>query len=769
MIDFNFLDNLNKPQRDAVEYIDGPSLVIAGAGSGKTMVLTYKIAYLLKMGMKPYNILSLTFTNKAAREMKERIGKMMDAEQAKNLWMGTFHSIFNHILRIESKVLGFTSDYTIYEPSDCRSLVTSIIKEMGLEEKTYKAQTVCNYISKAKNALVMPKEYSMSDEMRRHDAACNMPMVYEIYSRYFARCHQANVMDFDDLLLYTYILFEVNPEICDKYAKHFYYILVDEYQDTNFAQHKILNLLAKVHKRICVVGDDAQSIYSFRGAKIDNILQFTNQYANARMFKLEQNYRSTQNIVNAANSLIENNKHQIHKTIFSKNEKGKPILLSKVYSDLEEGEVVSNQIVLLCKKDQIPYSSIAILYRKNSQGRVFEESLRKHGIPYRIYGGRSFYDQKEIKDVLAYFRLIVNPKDEEALRRVVKNSVEGIGAITIGKLQNAAFEKGVSIWDVVKSPKTFGVVLSIRTLQKLENFSQLIESMMNFDSDAYTLGVYVIKNSGLLAEAYANNSLENKEIQDNLSELLNGINTFVELQKEMGEEEHVSLADYLSEVALLSDTDDSKTEGKDMVTLMTIHASKGLEFDAVFVVGMEENIFPSPMAGYSEKEMEEERRLFYVAITRSKKRCFLSCAKSRYEYSKVDFNSPSRFLKELDSRCVEENEPKTHNIQNHQKTNYFDSGDIERYPRESLAFSVNPFYKRVKTTETSLVEGALLKYIIINGEKCTVGCKVEHSRFGVGEITELKGTQENCTATVVFRNVGEKHLLLKYAKLTPLL
>lgn len=757
--DLSFLDRLNPSQREAVEYVDGPSLVIAGAGSGKTMVLTYKIAYLLMSGMRPYHILALTFTNKAAREMKTRVGLLVGDLEASSLWMGTFHSIFNRILRKEAGVFGFTPDYTIYQPSDSKSLVKSILKERNLDEKTYKIGTILNRISEAKNALVTPSEYTQSRETLQRDSNANMPLLHEIYASYCMRCHQANAMDFDDLLLFTYKLFAEYPETCRRYAKRFEYILVDEYQDTNYAQHQILIQLSQLNKKICVVGDDAQSIYSFRGANIENILQFQDLYNGTRLFKLEQNYRSTRNIVGAANSLIEKNTRQIPKKIYSENEDGARISLKHAFSDVEEGEIVSNEISRLVRKEHLKYEQIAILYRTNSQSRIFEEALRKHAIPYRIYGGFSFYDQKLIKDILAYFRLIVNANDEEAFKRIVNYPTRGIGNVTINKVLQAASEHQVGVWKVMQSPGTFGVDVNNGTLSKLNGFYDLIERFRDSHVDAYTLGVRVLNESGIMQEAYKDTSLESKEMQDNLSEVLNGMSTFVSMQRETGDE-RIYMSDYLSEVALLSDTDDQETEGEDRVTMMTVHSSKGLEFDAVFIVGMEEELFPNQMAMFSQKELEEERRLFYVAITRAKNRCYLSCAKSRYRFGQMDFYQPSRFLKEIDAKYI--NDDSKTALPGFTSRKDFSMPLFKKAP----AFSPAPqpaSMKRINVHQDK--ESTTLETALINNQLCSVGTMVEHDRFGVGEIKAFSGTPDNVTATILFQNVGEKKLLLKYAKL----
>lgn len=760
-----FLKDLNESQRSAVEYVDGPSLVIAGAGSGKTRVLTYKIAYLLEMGMKPWNILALTFTNKAAREMKERIALLVGPNHSQTLWMGTFHSLFNRMLRQESSLFHFTSNYTIYQPGDCKSLVNAILKELGLDNKVYKPGTVCGKISEAKNALILPDEYIADLETYQRDNQQKMPALGQIYKKYMARMHQANAMDFDDLLLYTYLLFEHYPEVRKKYASRFHYILVDEYQDTNYAQHEILRLLSEGNDHVCVVGDDAQSIYSFRGARIDNILKFTQQYQGAKLFKLEQNYRSTQTIVGAANSLIAFNKEQIKKDVYSKNEIGNPLILNVAYSDVEEGEIVCNQIQILHLKNDLKYQDMAILYRTNAQSRIFEEGLRKRMIPYRIYGGRSFYDQKEIRDILAYFRLIINPNDEEALKRIINYPTRGIGNITVEKLINAAVNSEVGIWEVLGNPIAYHVTLSAATQKKLESFYEMITKFIEKreEEDAYQMGSRIIKESGIFQEAYKSHDIESQTMQDNLSELLNAMNTFVEIQMESVEEPHAFLTDYLNEVSLLSDIDNNETENKDMVTLMTVHSAKGLEFDSVFIVGLEENLFPNSMAMYSQKELEEERRLFYVAITRAKNFCFLSCSKMRFHYGKMDFCEPSSFLKEIDKQYlrlkVEIDERKS-NL-NMPRKSIFERNSS----KISQELQTNKKLHAIISNSEVLTEGKMLDFAEINGQILKPGLKVEHDRFGVGEILSLEGDPGNIKATIRFRNSGEKCLLLKYAKI----
>ena len=650
----DYIEELNESQRAAVLYGDGPSLVIAGAGSGKTRVLTYKIAYLLENGYNPWNILALTFTNKAAREMKERIARQVGEQRARFLWMGTFHSVFSRILRAEASHIGFTSQFTIYDSADSKSLIRSIIKEMGLDEKTYKPGSVQARISNAKNHLVSPSGYAANKEAYEGDLAAKMPAIRDIYSRYWERCRQAGAMDFDDLLVYTYILFRDFPDVLARYREQFRYVLVDEYQDTNYAQHSIVLQLTKENQRVCVVGDDAQSIYSFRGADIDNILYFTKIYPDTKVFKLEQNYRSTQTIVRAANSLIEKNERQIPKEVFSEKERGEAIGVFQAYSDVEEGDIVTNKIAQLRREHDYEYSDFAILYRTNAQSRVFEEALRKRGMPYKIYGGLSFYQRKEIKDIIAYFRLVVNPNDEEAFKRIINYPARGIGDTTVGKIITAATDNNVSLWTVLCEPITYGLSINKGTHTKLQDFRALIEQFMADVTvkNAYEIGTEIIRQSGIINEVCQDNSPENLSRKENIEELVNGMNDFCAMRQEEGNT-NVSLIDFLSEVSLLTDQDSDKEGDGEKVTLMTVHSAKGLEFRNVFVVGMEENLFPSGMAGDSPRAMEEERRLFYVAITRAEEHCFLSFAKTRFRYGKMEFGSPSRFLRDIDTRFLQ--------------------------------------------------------------------------------------------------------------------
>lgn len=750
----NILDELNENQREAVTFIDGPSLVIAGAGSGKTRVLTYKIAYLLSKGVEPYRILALTFTNKASKEMKERIDMLVGGNKARYLWMGTFHSVFYRILRAEAAAIGFKSNFTIYDASDAKSLVKSIIKDMQLDDKVYKASSVVNRISWAKNMLLTPEEYASDADCYLSDKAQHIPAVRDIYRIYAMRCRASEVMDFDDLLLYTYKLFISHPDICRNYSERFEYILVDEYQDTNLAQHRILFELAKVNKRICAVGDDAQSIYGFRGADIDNILQFCNRYDGARLFKLEQNYRSTQNIVNAAGSVILHNKGQIKKEVFSQKEAGSPLQIFSAYSDIEEGEIVCNQIAKQCREAKLSFRDVAILYRTNAQSRIFEEALRKRAIPYRIYGGLSFYQRKEVKDVIAYFRLTINPNDEEAFKRVINYPKRGIGSTTVEKITSAATQAEVGIWQVMENPESFGVSVNKGTAQKLAAFASLISSFGagKSNEDASLLSKRIVRETGIMADLFKDNSPEGQNRVENVTELIGGIETFVEQQNEEDREDQIFMEDYMQRVSLLTDTDKTDDDTP-KVTLMTIHSAKGLEFSSVFIVGMEEGLFPGSCAVYDAREKEEERRLFYVAITRAKEYCTLSYSKSRYRYGKMEFAEPSSFLAEIDSRYVNKAGGKASN-KFAEKQRTMDAADIFSHPIRQTPKHFVP----LSSGFTDKKESKKL------GERLSVGMQIEHERFGIGEIVNLEGAGENSKATVKFQNAGEKTLLLKFAR-----
>ncbi|MGP1437187.1 MAG: ATP-dependent helicase [Phocaeicola sp.] len=772
----NYLEELNDNQREAVLYNDGPSLVVAGAGSGKTRVLTYKIAYLLEQGMEPWSVLALTFTNKAAREMKARIEKQV-GERAKYLWMGTFHSIFSRILRREAEVIGFSSNFTIYDVADSKSMIKTIIKDMQLDDKTYKPGIIQNRISLSKNYLILPADYSKDVEALQDDANHRMPLVSEIYRQYVDRCKNSNAMDFDDLLVYTYVLFRDHEDIRRKYADQFKYVLVDEYQDTNYAQHSIVLQLTKDNQRVCVVGDDAQSIYSFRGANIDNILKFTKLYKNAKLFKLERNYRSTQEIVNAANSLIAKNTDQIRKDVYSKKEIGDPLQVFSAYSDVEEGAIVVKQINHLHCRENCSYSDIAILYRTNAQSRIFEESLRKQNIPYKIYGGLSFYQRKEIKDVISYFRLAVNPNDEEAFKRIINYPTRGIGDITLNKISVAALKNNVSLWTILTDFANNGLDISKGTLNKLNGFRTLMEEFQKqaMEVDAYQVGMNIVKESGVINDIYQSTDPEDLSRQENLEELMNGLKDFVDGRQEEGNE-HVLLSDYLAEISLLTDQDNDKDENADKVTLMTIHSAKGLEFRNVFIVGLEENLFPSPMSLNSERQLEEERRLFYVAITRAEEHCFLSFAKMRYKYGQTEFSSPSRFLRDIDSRYLNMSQAREEGVdtdhdEEHSRLS-FRSTNLHRKPlfaqTNKPTASNSTVSKSIVSSERHFKKMSVATSGSTVGNHAPVGLDIgqviEHERFGIGDVINIEGSGDQCKATVKFRNAGTKQLLLKFAR-----
>ncbi len=651
----DLLNDLNEAQRAAVEYIDGPSLVIAGAGSGKTRVLTYKIAYLLSQGMKPWSIMALTFTNKAAREMKERIGKLVGNDLAQHLYMGTFHSIFSRILRAEAEHIGFNNNFTIYDESDSRSLIKAIVKEMGLDDKKYKPAAVHAKISMAKNNLMSAAAYDSDAAIFEQNKRAQMPEVGKIFVAYVQRCKQANAMDFDDLLTLTYQLFREHEDIRHKYAARFDYVLVDEYQDTNHVQMSIVMQLCQEKQRVCAVGDDSQSIYSFRGANIDNILNYQRQFQGTRLFKLEQNYRSTQTIVEAANSLIKHNRNQIPKDVFSENAKGEKIQYKPAYSDKEEAAIVAKDVKRIRREDGCQYSDFAILYRTNAQSRSFEEEFRKQGIPYRIYGGLSFYQRKEIKDIIAYFRLVANPDDEEAIKRIINYPARGIGATTVLKIADCAHQNQVSFWEVIGAPERYELAVTKGTMNKLETFRLLISSFIERaqTTDVYELGDAIIKESGISQDIMSGKDADDLARQENLEEFLSGMSAFVEERREEGRFDELFLQDYLQDVALLTDADSDGDKDEPRVSLMTVHAAKGLEFPTVFVVGLEENIFPSPLSAASLRELEEERRLLYVAITRAEKHCILTNAKNRWRYGKMEFDNPSRFIDEIDGKLID--------------------------------------------------------------------------------------------------------------------
>ena len=803
------LSALNESQREAVLFCDGPSLVIAGAGSGKTRVLTYKIAYLLEQGMQPWQILALTFTNKAAREMKERIARLVGDERARYLQMGTFHSVFARILRAEADKLGFQPNFTIYDQSDARSLVKTIIKEMGLDDKVYKPASVADRISMAKNHLVLPVHYA-STAWAVDDAASKRPAVKDIYLRYSERCRQANALDFDDLLVQTYVLFDQHEDVRRRYAEKFQFVLVDEYQDTNYAQQQIVLQLTHERQRVCVVGDDAQSIYSFRGANIDNILNFREAYDDARLFKLEQNYRSTQLIVQAANSLIRKNERQIQKDVYSCNEVGDMLTLKPAYSDREEALIVCQDIKRLRREDKCSYSDFAILYRTNAQSRSFEEQMRKDNIPYRIYGGLSFYQRKEIKDVIAYFRLVANPDDEEAFKRIVNYPTRGIGNTTIDKIVSTANNYGVSLWRVISDPVLFPLEVNKGTLAKIDAFRQLIDGWRQrlTVEDAYQLGHDIIMTSGISRDIYGSHNPEDISRQENLEEFLSGMQDFVEGRREEDMGDQVCLTDFLQEVALLTDLDSDDGDENDKVVLMTIHAAKGLEFPTVFVVGLEENIFPSPMCTNSMRELEEERRLLYVAITRAEKHCIMTCAQNRFRYGRMEYDTPSRFIKDFDPQLIrvisEKGGDSFDRRDSFGRKDIFSSADgytrglgettsrgsqwmqnprpvasqfrADPKPRAVAPRQpekpVEPFSDSFKRTLQTASGGRFRpvgravapRPMASEGGTLTEGAVIEHQRFGVGRVMKLEGIGENQKATVEFKNAGTKQLLLKFAR-----
>ena len=814
----DLLNDLNEAQRAAVEYIDGPSLVIAGAGSGKTRVLTYKIAYLLSQGMKPWSIMALTFTNKAAREMKERIGKLVGNDLAQHLYMGTFHSIFSRILRAEAEHIGFNNNFTIYDESDSRSLIKAIVKEMGLDDKKYKPAAVHAKISMAKNNLMSAAAYESDAAIFEQNKRAQMPEVGKIFVAYVQRCKQANAMDFDDLLTLTYQLFREHEDIRHKYAARFDYVLVDEYQDTNHVQMSIVMQLCQEKQRVCVVGDDSQSIYSFRGANIDNILNYQRQFQGTRLFKLEQNYRSTQTIVEAANSLIKHNRNQIPKDVFSENAKGEKIQYKPAYSDKEEAVIVAKDVKRIRREDGCQYNDFAILYRTNAQSRSFEEEFRKQGIPYRIYGGLSFYQRKEIKDIIAYFRLVANPDDEEAIKRIINYPARGIGATTVLKIADCAHQNQVSFWEVIGAPEQYGLAVNKGTMNKLETFRLLISSFIDRaqTTDVYELGDAIIKESGISQDIMSGKDADDLARQENLEEFLSGMSAFVEERREEGRFDELFLQDYLQDVALLTDADSDGDKDEPRVSLMTVHAAKGLEFPTVFVVGLEENIFPSPLSAASLRELEEERRLLYVAITRAEKHCILTNAKNRWRYGKMEFDNPSRFIDEIDSKLIDSQDEAGGSLFGSRADSSSDQPEWARAqrPRRPWEDADQPRYSSryqnskpvasqfVADPKPSLSEGNFKSVRVLNAAKrymethsshpasrstgssaasvsssaassagsssCGLqeGMKIEHQRFGRGTVLKIEGTGENTKATVEFVHSGTKQLLLKFAKFT---
>ena len=822
----DLLKDLNEAQQQAVSYIDGPSLVIAGAGSGKTRVLTYKIAYLLQQGMKPWSIMALTFTNKAAREMKERIGKLVGNDLAQHLYMGTFHSIFSRILRAEAEHIGFNSNFTIYDETDSRSLLKAIVKEKGLDEKIYKPAAVHAKISMAKNNLMSAEAYEADADIFMQNKRNNMQKMGEVYKEYVQRCKQANAMDFDDLLVLTFQLFRDHEEVRRKYAERFDYILVDEYQDTNHVQMSIVMQLCREKLRVCAVGDDSQSIYSFRGANIDNILNYQRQLPGTRLFKLEQNYRSTQTIVEAANSLIHHNRNQIPKEVFSRNDEGEKIQYKPAYSDKEEALIVAKDIKRIKRQDDCGYNDFAILYRTNAQSRSFEEEFRRQGIPYRIYGGLSFYQRKEIKDIIAYFRLVANPDDEEAIKRIINYPARGIGATTVAKVAACAHDNQVSIWDVIGEAAHYGLNVNKGTLAKLENFRLLISSFIDRSHtlNVYDLGDAIIKEARISEDIMQGKDADDLARQENLEEFLSGMQTFVAERQEEGRMDETFLTDFLQDVALLTDADSDGEKDEPRVSLMTVHAAKGLEFATVFVVGLEENIFPSPIAATTVRELEEERRLLYVAITRAEKHCILTNAQNRFRYGKMEFDNPSRFIEEIDPELIEgEGMPSRSSFGSFGRRSSYGSdrstygsdrssgrgsygsegGYGGRMPWDSKSVSsqfkadAKPSYTSPKpkpsasaassslkpasavsaaspkpssvafsSPKSASAASSLLKPASSSSSSLREGCKIEHQRFGIGEVLKLEGSGENAKATVAFTHAGTKQLLLKFAKYT---
>lgn len=762
----DFLSELNESQRAAVEHCSSPSLVIAGAGSGKTRVLTYKIAYLLKTGYQPWSILALTFTNKAAQEMRERIKKLVSESEAHALWMGTFHSIFARILRIEAENVGYNSSFTIYDSTDAQNLVKQIIKELALDDKKYKPALVAGRISEAKNNLVSAKMYADSYETMQRDRMQHLGEIHRIYSIYADRLRKSNAMDFDDLLMNTFYLLKNHPDIAVKYQDRFQYVLVDEYQDTNRVQHEIVKLLTNQNQRVCVVGDDAQSIYSFRGAVIDNILDFQQLYPNTQLFKLERNYRSTQTIVEAAGSVINHNRHQIRKAVYSENAKGEPIAILEAYSDKEEASIVGRQISRLHQAGN-NWKDIAILYRTNSQSRSFEEELRRLGFPYRIVGGFSFYQRKEVKDAVAYLRLAVNLYDEAALRRIINVPARGIGATTIEKLSACALEHNVGMWDVLSAPQSYGLLLNTGTLTKLQRFAEMMNeaSIMAQKENAYEVAIYLIHQSNYWEYIFQGNGIDDVSSQEYLQSLVDGMATWVEDATETGEND--SLTNYLQTISLLSDIEEGEEESEDKVTMMTVHSAKGLEFPVVFVVGMEEGLFPAER-GSSERELEEERRLFYVAMTRAENRLFITWSKSRVMYGQWRNNSRSRFVGEIDRQYVNGGlrpgkdmfgsyapSPQAYSAQ--PKT-------LSSNSQKSFSSSQNSPSSSLRSVRS--VTSGFTSQAPLSGDagKLQVGNQIMHSRFGKGVVTAVEGKGLDTKAIVDFENLGVKQLLLRFSK-----
>ncbi len=786
---YNYLNDLNEIQRKAVEYIKGPSLIIAGAGSGKTRVLTYKIAHLLRLGNHPATILALTFTNKAAREMKERIGKIVGAKTASQLWMGTFHSIFARILRYEADTIGFPKNYTIYDTTDSRNLIKTIVKELQLDSKIYSPRQIHSKISKAKNNLITPPQYKNNYEFQQADRVMRQPATGQIYEIYVRRCYKSGAMDFDDLLVNTLLLLKNNKTILAKYQDRFRYILVDEYQDTNFVQYFIVKLLAAAHKNVCVVGDDSQSIYSFRGARIENILHFQKDYPNNKLFKLEQNYRSTQNIVDAANSIIEKNKNRIPKVVWSDNDVGNKIDVKQFMNELEEAINTVNGIIDARYSNHIDFKDVAILYRTNAQSRSFEEALRKRNIPYKIYSGVSFYQRKEIKDLLAYYRLVVNPKDDEALKRIINYPKRGIGDTTIQKLESIGNNKGISLWETICNIHKISSNIGMRTVNRIAEFTKMIQEFMQQlqQENAYNLARDIASKCEIIKELYQDKTPEGISRYENIQELLNGIKEFVEQNDQ--EPENLTLDNFLQEVSLLTNEDTDNEDDNDKVSLMTIHSSKGLEFEYIYLVGLEENLFPSEMSSKNPKDLEEERRLFYVAVTRAKKHLTISCAKNRYRWGQQISPAPSRFISEIDNKFVnlpdaliedycdaEETFDYSPSLGTNNKyfskqtTNQQNLENFEAMRKnsnsETMTFDPVPTNRKLKKIkENNKKPKVNTNFQPSDAQKIQAGMQVEHQRFGYGKVLNLDGTYPNVKATIFFHHAGQKQLLLKFAKL----
>ncbi len=765
----NLFEGLNEAQVKAVKETEGPALVIAGAGSGKTRVLTFRIAHLLEKGVPPYSILALTFTNKAAREMKERISAATGNDDPRSLWMGTFHSIFARILRFEADKLGYPSSYTIYDTDDSKSLLRSIIRELQLDEKMYRVGEVYGRISSAKNNLITPQAYFNSEQIRERDRVTRKPMLGEIFKRYASRCRKAGAMDFDDLLLNTNILFRDFPKVLHKYQEKFRYILVDEYQDTNYAQYLIVKRLAERHNNVCVVGDDAQSIYSFRGAKIENILNFKNDYPGFSLYKLEKNYRSTQTIVNAGNSIIARNAGQIRKKVFSENEEGDKILVTKALTDVEEGFLVSNQILDIASADRMPYNEFAILYRTNAQSRIFEEALRKRNIPYRVYGSISFYQRKEIKDLLAYLRILVNPLDDEALKRIINYPARGIGKTTLSRLEELSLEQDSSIWQVIGNLDDTGSGFNKDTQSKLRKFYEFISEfqLKLTESDAYQIAAGVASASGIMKELYSGNTPEERSKYENLEELLNGIRDFVDNARE--QDESPALESYLQDVALLTDADTDKNEDRNRVSIMTIHSAKGLEFSYVFLTGLEEELFPARMAMESQSDLEEERRLFYVGVTRAKKKVSISYSQTRYKWGDLVQCTPSRFIGEIEANLIDWSEDPRSLVHSGANMQSQTSGSLS--DNSGLLRPGQPVNRPVRANTSFSARKSVLKqsnphFTPSDPTDIQTGMMVEHQRFGKGKVVHMEGEMPNKKATVYFQQMKqEKQLLLKFAKL----